>query len=225
LEGFTVINGPRGTAASSFAAILLAVSSQPACSGSKPHEAVAEEPGAIVATVHGPSTPLHDVDVLLQGPWGTTLSGRTDSCGAVYFEGLPDGLYSLRAAQGGLDGYVENVAVIRGKDSMIDIRMTAQDPAALKQETGCTLGKRRLGPFPGYTPEALEKRVEGCMVIKCLITSQGRVRDCQALEPLAGLTAAAIDRLQRQIYESPICDGKPADMDYTFRISFRMPRS
>jgi len=179
-----------------------------------------------VATLHGRSTPLHDVDVLLEGPWGT-LSGRTDSCGAVAFEGLPDGLYSLRAAQGGLDGYVENVAVVRGKDSMIDIQMKAQDPAAqtaLKQETGCSLGKRRLGPYPGYTPEALQNHVQGCMVIKCLITSEGRVRDCQALEPLAGLTAPAIDRLQRQIYESPICDGKPADMDYTFRISFRMPR-
>jgi len=183
-----------------------------------------QAPGAIVAVVHGPSSPLRDVDVLLQGPVpGGSVTRRTDSCGTVSFDRLPDGKYTLKAAQGGFDGAVQTVSVTRGKESMADLRLKPSDDAAAKG-SGCTLGQHRYGPPPGYTPVALEHNVEGCLVIKCLVTSTGTVRSCSALEPLPDLTEPAIHRLERQMYEAPTCDGKPADIDYTFRISFRMAR-
>jgi hypothetical protein len=186
--------------------------------------------GAVVARISGGGSIVgRDFEVRLQGPLpeGTRIA-RTDSCGAVAFEGLPDGVYSLRAARDGLDAAVENIPVIRGNEAMVELKLEGKEPSAAvaprNTGPGCTLNRRLSGPVVQYTADALQHDVQGCLVIKCVVTAAGAVRDCQALEPLPRLTKASIDALQHNKYEPPTCDGKPADMDYTFRIYFRMPR-
>src|SRR5712664_3576612 len=67
------------------------------CSASKPHE-VQEAQGAIVVTVvSDPWGLVPGADVHVQDAAGAVKRvGRTNSCGVVAFEPLPDGTYSVR---------------------------------------------------------------------------------------------------------------------------------
>jgi len=220
----------RLPAALASAGALVATLAQAGCSAARAHEAVLRDGGAIVARISAGRSMLgRDIEVRLHGPVPEAIrTGRTASCGAVAFEGLPDGMYSLRVAHDGFEGAVENIAVTRGRDAMFELKLEGQTPGAAVAPTnttsGCALGRRLSGPLTHYTADALQHNVQGCLVIKCVVTSAGAVRGCQAVEPLARLTKPSIDALEQQRYEPPICDGKPADMDYTFRIYFRMPR-
>ena len=162
-----------------FAGALLAALVQTGCAATRAHEALMNAPGAIVARVFTePSLvarwkSMRDVEVRLQGPLpeGTRI-GRTDSCGAVAFEGLPDGTYSLTAGREGLETVEENIAVTRGKDAMIDVKLKAQDAGAAPaaKSSGCTLGRHLSGLGPMYTPDAVQHDVQGCLVVKCVVT-------------------------------------------------------
>ena len=159
----------------------------------------------------------------LEGPPGAeSRSGRTDSCGAVAFDGLPNGIYSVKAVDGLLEGMVENVAVSRGKDEMVDVKLNGQATGAdpiVKSASPCTRVRLLSGGFLGYTSDALQRNVQGCLVVKCVITSNGMVRNCQAIEPLEGLTKHSMRELERTRFEPAMCEGKPVDIDNTFWLT------
>src|SRR5437016_3412628 len=69
---------------------------QEGCSTPKPHDEL-EAPGAIVVTVTGePWGLVSGANVQVEDMAQTIkLSGRTNSCGVVVFEPLPDGIYSV----------------------------------------------------------------------------------------------------------------------------------
>lgn len=58
----------------------------------------------------------------------------------------------------------------------------------------------------------------GCLVVQCVITAKGTVTDCKALEGNA--TERVMAELEQRRYAPSLCDGKPADWSYTFRIDF-----
>ncbi len=99
-------------------------------------------------------------------------------------------------------------------------------PAAL-DSTSCGLVKRaeRLdGPPIQYTPEALAARVQGTMIVKCIITREGRVRDCKVLKGLDHMNEAAVKALEASRYKPMEFQGQPVETAYTFTLRFTLPR-
>src|SRR5713226_65812 len=84
--------------------------------------------------------------------------------------------------------------------------------------------KKVSGPDPEYNQKALDHEVEGQMVVKCVVTVQGVVHNCRVLKSVAFMDRAVIEALERRRYTPAMLQGKPIDVDYTFRITLTLPR-
>ncbi|RKH39537.1 energy transducer TonB [Corallococcus sicarius] len=73
-----------------------------------------------------------------------------------------------------------------------------------------------------YTKEALQARVQGLMVIRCVITRGGSVNGCHTLRPVPLMTQPALKTLWNQLYAPATLDGKSVDTRYTFYMRLRM---
>jgi TonB family protein len=75
-----------------------------------------------------------------------------------------------------------------------------------------------------YTREALAARVEGTMVIKCVITKQGKVENCRVIKGLPHMNEAVVQSLQSRVYKPITLQGRPVAVDYVFNIRLVAPR-
>ncbi len=80
------------------------------------------------------------------------------------------------------------------------------------------------GREPRYTPEALGQRVEGSVLAKCTLTTQGVVKDCHILKSLPHLDAAALEVLSSRRYSPMLHEGKPLEVQHVFTVRFRLPK-
>jgi protein TonB len=80
------------------------------------------------------------------------------------------------------------------------------------------------GPNPEYTDQALEHEVEGLMVVKCIVSVEGAVRNCRILQSLPFMDRAVISALEHRRYSAALFQGKPIEVDYTFKIRLTLPR-
>jgi protein TonB len=80
------------------------------------------------------------------------------------------------------------------------------------------------GPEPAYTRAAIAREVEGLMVVACVITREGQVRDCQVQQGLPFMDAAVVQALERRRYRPATLGGEPVEVTYTFRLHLRLPR-
>ncbi len=79
------------------------------------------------------------------------------------------------------------------------------------------------GPNPEYTKQALMHEVDGLMIVKCVITVDGRVHDCRVLRSLPFMDRAVVDALEHRRYKPATLGGKALEVDYTFRIRLTLP--
>jgi len=56
-----------------------------------------------------------------------------------------------------------------------------------------------------YTDQAIEREVEGTIVVKCVLSVDGAVRDCRVLRGLPFMDRAVVDALQSRRYRPVIC--------------------
>lgn len=89
---------------------------------------------------------------------------------------------------------------------------------------GMTRPEKTSGPAPQYTREALEARVQGLMIVKCVITTEGRIERCRIIKPLPHMEQAVLDSLYAQRYKPVTFQGRPVQVDYTFNIRLSLPR-
>jgi protein TonB len=75
-----------------------------------------------------------------------------------------------------------------------------------------------------YTQEALVARVQGVMIVKCVITVEGKLEKCRIIKPLPHMEAAVLDSLYSKRYTPVLFQGKPTAVDYTFTIQLKLPR-
>jgi len=80
------------------------------------------------------------------------------------------------------------------------------------------------GPDPTYTRAALSHEVEGLMVVACVVTREGLVRECQVLQGLPHMDAAVVQALERRRYRPATLRGEPIEVTYQFRLNLRLPR-
>jgi len=80
------------------------------------------------------------------------------------------------------------------------------------------------GPALEYTPEAIDHGVEGLMVVRCVVTAEGRVHGCRVLQGLAFMDRAVVAVLEGRRYAPATLHGVPLEVNYTFKIRMRLPR-
>jgi len=97
-------------------------------------------------------------------------------------------------------------------------------PKRIEAENAVIKLQKISGPEIQYTPQALEKEVQGTMVVKCLITVDGGVRNCRVQQGLPFMDRAVVETLQQQRYKPYLVGGQPVEVDLTFRIKLELPQ-
>jgi periplasmic protein TonB len=107
----------------------------------------------------------------------------------------------------------------------VDVADVAEPrPRAEFKDTIMTAPTLVSGPDPEYSEKAIERGVEGLMVVKCVVTVAGTVHDCRVLKGLPYMDRAVVDALERRRYTPAALNGKPLEVDYTFKIRLALPR-
>jgi len=80
------------------------------------------------------------------------------------------------------------------------------------------------GPDLTYTERALEQEVEGLMVVRCVVSVEGTVRDCRVLKGLPYMDSAVVEALELRRYRPALQGGKPIEVSYVFKVNLKVPR-
>ncbi len=96
--------------------------------------------------------------------------------------------------------------------------------AASARSTGVTPGVLIHRVSPKYPSSARSYALSGEVVLKGRITKEGNVDELKALSGNPLLSSAAVEAVRQWKYEPYKVDGKPIDMETTFRIQFAMPK-
>ena len=79
------------------------------------------------------------------------------------------------------------------------------------------------GPEIRYTDKAIEREVQGKMVVKCVVSTDGKVTSCRVVRSLPFMDRAVIDALEKRKYSPALLGGRPVEVDYTFVLNLRLP--
>ena len=96
---------------------------------------------------------------------------------------------------------------------------TAQN-AVIPFGPGMERPHKTSGPEPAYTREAREARVEGKMLVQCVITVDGRLEACQVLKSLPFMDQAVLAALAQQRWTPVTFQGQPVSVVYTIPFKF-----
>ena len=117
------------------------------------------------------------------------------------------------------------ITTTAGLLAMVPTAGVAAAPTApdVRISQGLTEGKlvRRVNPV--YPSQALQRRIDGQVVIKAQIGKDGRVHNPKAIRGNALLIAAAMDAVRQWTYEPYKLNGEPVDMDTQITINFKLP--
>ncbi len=89
---------------------------------------------------------------------------------------------------------------------------------------GMTPPEQLSGRDPEYTRPALEARVEGTMVVRCVVTVEGRVQNCRPVKSLPYMDDAVIEALLSRKYRPATYQGRPIAVDYVFTVRLVLPK-
>ena len=96
-----------------------------------------------------------------------------------------------------------------------DVRMEFDERMSPPEKLG--------GPDPVYSEKALEREVQGTMVVRCVVTTEGKVFGCRVLKSLPFMDRAVIDALERRRYKPATLGGRAVEVNYNFKITLRLP--
>ena len=192
--------------------------------GCATHQGVARsDPGAAISGIvlDQNGAPIKDAEVVAVTPGGRRIEATTKDDGRYAFFKLPQGYYDLVAQK---DGYqaagATNQLVQDGIELTVQLQLRshrAPDHPNIVRPLFVS------GPSPQYTKEARDHRAEGTVVAKCIIGVEGRVRNCQILQSVQYMDEAVLIALLARQYQPATLDGKPIEVDYTFKIKVSLP--
>jgi TonB family protein len=194
--------------------------------------ALAQPPAILTGMVVDAATqsPVPDALVVARSP---ALPGEqsviTDASGAFEMTLLPPGTYSLAVKRDGFLPYSPEGLVVRGGRIKVRIAvLPVPSPASIEADAvefdeGMTAPSMISGPAPEYTPDAIDRGVEGTMQVRCVVTTEGKVRRCKVLKGLPFMNSAVIDALAKRKYKPAVSRGKAVDVFYTFNIRLKLP--
>jgi TonB family protein len=75
---------------------------------------------------------------------------------------------------------------------------------------------------PVYPAEARAARIQGAVVIECIINEEGRVSDATILRSVPALDRAALDAVRQWEYAPTVIDGVPVAVNTTVSVAFAL---
>jgi TonB family protein len=174
--------------------------------------------------------PLSNTSVVAASP---VLDGDrtavTDSNGEYRFDNAPIGVYRLRVNRDGYAAYESPEVTLHALARLrvnVSLRSGSSRPSPaqrLEFAEGMTAPQFISGPDPEYSEKAIEHEVQGQMIVKCIVTVEGEVRECKALKSLPFMDRAVVDALQHRRYSPAMQDGRPVEVAYTFKLTLKLP--
>ena len=79
------------------------------------------------------------------------------------------------------------------------------------------------GAPPTYRREALAARVEGKVLVKCVLSVAGEVDDCVVIKGVPMLTEVVLASLRTSRFTPVHYRGKPQAIQYLFTFNFKLP--
>jgi protein TonB len=61
------------------------------------------------------------------------------------------------------------------------------------------------------------------MIVKCVITTEGKLENCRIIKPLPHMEQAVLDSLYSRRYTPVTFQGRPVSVDYVFNIRLKIP--
>ena len=79
------------------------------------------------------------------------------------------------------------------------------------------------GPEPVYPRAAREARVEGTLLAKCVITTEGSLQSCRIMKSLPFLDEPVLAALAQRRYAPVMFQGHPVNVEYVISLRFELP--
>ena len=80
---------------------------------------------------------------------------------------------------------------------------------------------RKVKNVPPRYPEAAQRaRIQGVVILECLITAEGKVRAVHILRGVPLLDVAAIEAVRQWRYTPTLVDGQPVPVIMTVTVAF-----
>jgi protein TonB len=90
-------------------------------------------------------------------------------------------------------------------------------------ETLMTPPGRISGPDPEYNYLARSHNVQGLMLVKCIVNTEGVVRHCRVMQGLPYMDDAVVAALQRRRYTpARLGNGQAVEVEYIFHIRLQL---
>jgi protein TonB len=87
---------------------------------------------------------------------------------------------------------------------------------------GMTRPSQIAGAPPIYTREARAARVEGKVLVRCVITLTGEVQNCQVIKGVPMLTEIVLESLRTSRFTPVSYQGRPQAIQYLFTFNFKL---
>ena len=101
-------------------------------------------------------------------------------------------------------------------------RASSVQPVGTKSRSTQTSLLKRVEP--DYPQDALRQKIQGAVVLRVQIRTDGTVQDVQALSGPQLLSAASIDAVKQWKFRAPRVGGRPAESETTVTLNFRLPQ-
>ena len=88
---------------------------------------------------------------------------------------------------------------------------------------GMTRPAQIAGRAPEYNREALAARAAGKVLIRCVITVAGTVKDCTVIKGVPMLDQIVLESLRDSRYTPVMYQGRPTAVQYLFTFNFKLP--
>jgi protein TonB len=88
---------------------------------------------------------------------------------------------------------------------------------------GMTRPQQIAGSPPQYSREAIAARVEGKVIVRCIIAVDGEVRDCKVIKGVPMLQDIVLDSLRQSRFTPVSYQGHPEAVQYVFTFNFKLP--
>jgi protein TonB len=75
---------------------------------------------------------------------------------------------------------------------------------------------------PVYPPLAVSSRLEGVVILECVLDTRGRVQEAKVLRGPPLLDQAALDAVRQWVYSTTLVDGMPVPVILTVTVNFRL---
>jgi TonB family protein len=163
--------------------------------------------------------PIAGAEVVAVTPNRQRLTATTANDGRFAFFAVEPGDYDVLAQKEDYSAVsVTNQHVRNGHQNPVELTL-----APGRADKNLVAPRFLSGPSPKYTKEAFDHQVKGTVIAKCVITIEGAVRQCRILHSVKYMDEAVIAALQARRYQPATREGKPLEVDYTFKLNLSLP--